>query len=428
MARNKPRKQKKQSDSIVYDTNSDVNFALNAIAEKRVGGAINIQGIGFQLLYACFKILRELDETSSERYIRLEGIEDIDDIRIDDNEYIQLKSSINDVDAGTFWNMGVLQNFFEVFVVNQNSKLRLVHNFNISKGKLKQLSENNLPNETVAFWEDKFKGSHIDITKINFSQFLDSIHFEKVSNSQLIDNSLKLLIEKFSLNTGTESQYLKALFYNVFHWSKERTAAIKYLDLMAAIQIVTDSFSKAPINPALKSNWIESVKFNEGSVEQGIGYYEGKAARPIHIAQNLPVRRKEWEEIISKALENFDVTVIKSSSGQGKSTLAWQTSQTFQNAGLSIYELNYCQEWENVAGIVDFIESRLKIGELPLIVIDGLNKTVSQYHGLIVKTAHLPVKYVITTREEDWYRYGLDTSKARMQIVDISLSMNAILT
>lgn len=34
----------------------------------------------------------------------------------------------------------------------------------------------------------------------------------------------------------------------------------------------------------------------------------------------------------------------------------------------------------------------------------------------------LPVKFLVTSREEDWYRYGADPSVIRLQTVDLSLS------
>lgn len=416
------RKSKIPATAIKYDANEELNLALNVIAKNRTGGAVNINGIGFQLLYSCFVVLNELDKTSLDKFIRVEGIEDIDVIHINNNEYLQLKSSINDFDAGTFWNLHILQNFLEVFTVNPKSKLRLIHNSKISKGKLKKLSENNLDNEAITYWKNKFIGANIDISSINFHQFLRSINFEKVSETSLFDRCIKILIEKYSINTGTEKQYLKALFFQVFYWSKERKV-VEYNDVLGSIQAVTDSFSKSPTNPAINNNWIEEVVFDATGTEHEIEYFEGKAAKPIHIAQNLPVSRKEWELKIKKAIQDFNLTVIKSSSGQGKSTLAWQVVRDLQNSGFSIYVLNYCEEWENVTHISDFIQTRLKIGKLPIIVIDGLNNMVSQYQELVSKVSQLPVKFLVTAREEDWYRYGMNNSKIRLHIIDIKLTI-----
>jgi len=129
--RKKQRIKRQQSDAnVTYSIDEDLNIALNNLAKKRVGGAINFRGIGFQLLYSCYTLLNELDSSNFSKSIRLEGIEDVDIITVDNNQYIQLKSSINTIDAGSFWKMGVLQNFLEAFKVNPNCNLKLVYNFN----------------------------------------------------------------------------------------------------------------------------------------------------------------------------------------------------------------------------------------------------------------------------------------------------------
>ncbi|NQX97589.1 MAG: hypothetical protein HRT73_06875 [Flavobacteriales bacterium] len=419
----KTRTLKKVSDPIKYDSNLDLNLALNTIAEKRTGGAVNIRGIGFQLSYACNKIVKELSSNDVGKSIRLEGIEDIDVIHIDNNEYFQLKSSINNLDAFTFWKLRIMQNFLDAYKANPNVKLYLIHNSNISKGKLSDLSNRNISEEILNFWKEKFTKASIEISDIDFEMFLKTIHFVKVSETNLINETLSLLTKRFSLNNGTEQQYLKALFYNVFNWSKERVE-VSFKDLNKVIQTVTDSFSKGPINPAIQNNWINPVDFDFQNIVQDLGYFDGKSARPEHIIWNLPVPRKEWEKKIGDSLQNYSVTVIKSSSGQGKSTLAWKSAKLLLDKGFSIYELNYCHKWENVAGIKDFLESRLKIGQLPVIVIDGLNSNLAGWKDLASQLAYLPIKLLVTTREEDWYRYGLDASKTSLKIIDIQLSIN----
>lgn len=417
-------KRQKSVGKNTYSVDENLNIALNNLAIKRTGGAINFRGVGFQLLYSCFTLLNELDSSNLLKSIRLEGIEDLDIIEIDNNQYIQLKSSINTIDAGSFWKMGVFQNFLEAFKINPNCNLKLVYNFKLTKGNFNDLVIKKITDRTVTFWKQKFEDSSIDISDIDFDFFIRNIDFIKVSEHYLIEGCNKYLFEKFNINLGTENQYLKALFYSSFNCSKERTS-ITYLDLKRIIQSVTDSFSKSPTNPAIENNWIQKIDFdsNDNSIVRD-EYYEGKAARPIHIVQNLPVKRDEWHNQILKAINECSVIVIKSSSGQGKSTLVWQTSFELKHKGYSVYELKYCNENNNIAGLFDFIKSRVQIGELPIIVIDGLNNILSKYYELIDITHNLPIKFLITTRQVDWYRYGLDLSKTSIKIIDISLSIS----
>lgn len=406
-----------------YAADSTINQALNLIASRRVGGALNLKGMGFQLVYACCKILQEVNSQNQNKEVRLEGIEDIDILEINHNEFIQIKSSRNPIDAGKFWEMGVLRNYFEVYKKNQNAQFRFVYNSSIASGKLKDLSKYNYSEELINHWRGKIEKDGNNLLGINFRDFLSKIKFEKTDEKSLLKNCTNILIKNHSINLGTERQFLIALFYSVFEWSKKRTI-IKYIDLEKVLQSVKDSFSKIPSNKAINYNWITPVSYIISSMQKEDGYFDGKAARPIHIAMGLPVKREKWENIIYKSIIEFDVTTIRSSSGQGKSTLAWQLAKTLQNSGFFIYQLNYCNDKANVEGIFDFIQSRLLIGQIPLIVVDGIDKSVQAWGILMNRIAELPVKVIVTSRQEDWYRYGLDASKSNLNIIDIELSIN----
>lgn len=71
-----------------------------------------------------------------------------------------------------------------------------------------------------------------------------------------------------------------------------------------------------------------------------------------------------------------------------------------------------------------FIQSRLRAGIIPIIIIDGLNEDVKEWAKLAEKAQILRgVKFVLTTREEDWFRYGkLKVSKLNLKAVNIELT------
>ncbi len=393
-----------------------LNKSLQTIKEQRDGGSIAIRGFNFQFLYACFQILQELSEEDNYS-ISLEGIEDIDILH--HNEFIQVKSSKNSIDASTFWNMGVLKNYFEVYQKDSKLNFRFVHNTTISNGNLKGIEKKKLDSKALKFWEDKIKQLD-DTDNINIQEFLQKITFEKVDKESMFIECKKLLLEKFDLNTGTEEQCLFSLLYYISQWS-EHSTTIRHLDVLQVVQSVKDASSKTPTNEAIKQNLITPISYDIDKNSTDMGYFDGKSAKPIHIALGLPVERKHWQTQVQESLEEYDVTVIKSSSGQGKSTLAWQTAYSLRKNGYSIYQLRNCNNFGNVEEIVDFIETRVKIGLTPLIVVDGLDQGVKEWDKLAERLFDLPVKIIVTTREEDWYRYGLDISKVNLKIVDIKL-------
>jgi hypothetical protein len=112
----------------------EITDNLEIILKKRNGGAVNFRGVHYQLLYACYLILQSFKKDSKTEFIQLEGIEDIDihtsQSITTDTEYIQLKSSVNKMDAGSFWELGVLQNFFEVYNENPDCRFKLIYNMN----------------------------------------------------------------------------------------------------------------------------------------------------------------------------------------------------------------------------------------------------------------------------------------------------------
>jgi hypothetical protein len=396
---------------------------LSTITDKRTGGAINITGITYQTLYATYMLLREFADKPNGGNIRLEGLEDIDldkgKLTLDGRELIQLKTSINSLDAAGFWGMDVLKNFLEVYRQNQNFEYRFVYNMPIAAGHLQRLIEGKLNDASREHWHEKIKCLKLYHKELKIEDFLSKITFEKTTAESLYKKSIELLLIKHGVNPGTEKQYLKSIFFNALEWSKER-AIVDQMLFNQTIQQVTDAFYKGPINAAVINGWITPVDF-KNSNSQNLDYFEGKAARPEHILQQLPARRHGWEKHIQEQLEKSDVVIIKSSSGQGKSTLAWQTAYNLLG-NYNLYQLHHAQQAEYIEPVVDFIKSRVQIGESPLIIVDGLDQQLQHWSSVVLRLAQLPVKFIVTTREEDWYTFSNDGSKINLQIVNISLS------
>ncbi len=317
---------------------------LAEVAKRRSGGQISIQGFIFQYKYAAWRVLdylyqnKEIDSS----YLRLEGVEDIDFIKISGMctriEFAQVKYSKNKIDAGMFWNLGILQNFAEVYLKYPNSIFRLVHNMDFSKGHLDYLvvfskKKDKVPTNTYKFWSDKFKEfqnlqeakikeakeknrdySHFnwDWSSFDLYDFLSRLIFEKVTEDSLDLKITHSIIKNYEISTGNEQQYILAL--NSFILNNSRLGAkLTYQDLTKLIESVRIDIAKGPINPAVQSRWLEAVDFNIGENKDLNSYFEGKAAKPFHIAAELPIQRKDWKEKIMKAFGDFDVTVIRAS-------------------------------------------------------------------------------------------------------------------
>ena len=415
-----------------YEVKSN-KVTLKDIEKKRTGGQIALTGFSYQLLYSCYMTLKFLDRGS--KLIKFEGIEDIDTYRtaINDNEeiqHIQLKSSENKQDASFF--ESILKNYLEVYLTDkQNNKryFKLVYDAEISKGNLSKLIVGKLNLESRKYWATKIEKIQTenldwDWIEFNFEDFLKQLKFEKISKKQLAIEIEKLFIDKYNVDTGNEKLFVNTLFYNVFHKAQKRES-ITYDDLMIFIQDTKDEISKGYHNPAY--HWIEKVDFDKlcgNKIDED--YFEGKKATPIHIANKLPIRRNDLETIIEETINNNIITIIKSSSGQGKTTLAWQVAYNLKNEYI-IYKLNWCRDSKEIDNISEYFNSRLKLGEKVLILLDNLDADLQEWNKLaqvLYRKLSINYKILITTREDDWYTYGGDQSNlSKLKIVDIYMDI-----
>jgi hypothetical protein len=418
---------------MVKPTEKDKVITAKSIEEKRNGGKIALLGFSYQLLYSCYMVLSFLDRDS--KFIKFEGIEDIDTYKTmtNDNEeiqHIQLKYSENKQDASFF--DSILKNYLEVYLTDKkNSKrfFKLVYDAEISKGNLNKLINGKMDLATKKFWDLKIKGiqndnSDWDWLEFNSEDFLKQLKFKKVPKKRIALEIERIFIDKYNVDTGNEKLFLNSLFYHVFHKAQKREL-IKYNDLIIFIQEIKDHISKGYHNPAY--HWIEKIDFDKlCSCKIDEDYFEGKKTTPIHIANKLPVRRNDLESIIEETIDNNIITIIKASSGQGKTTLAWQVAYNLQNEYV-IYQLKWCRDSKEIDNIVEYFNSRLKLGEKVLIVLDNLDADLQAWNKLVqllYEKLKINYKVLVTTREDDWYTYGGDQSNLhKLKIVDIYMNV-----
>lgn len=423
-------KKKKKKKVII---NKQKLKTLDEIQETRTGGQNALIGYDYQVLYSCYILLTFLDD--QDKMITLEGIEDVDTYSVDLNnkeniEHIQLKQSVNKQDASFL--KDILKNFIEVYLNDNNRKFKLVYDFTVADGNLKKIFNNNLDQKTYAYWQEiitRFKQENPNWNWIdfNFQVFLSHLFFENFKKNELAFKVEKLLIDNFDINTGNEKLFVNGLYVLCFNKMKNRENITLEL-LLRAIQDIKDNIAKGFQNPAYQ--WISRIDFDNitSSVFQNtFEYYDGKKAEPIDIINELPVRRLIIENEIISSIKNNVITVIKSSSGQGKTTLALQTAFNLKNE-YTIYKLTWCEDNKEISNMVEYFKSRIKVGEKPLIILDNLDVQLKEWDKLAqIMSEQLRVNYkiLITTREDDWKLYsGSQANLKSLNIVDIELTIN----
>lgn len=387
------------------------------ICKTRTGGQIALAGFTYQFLYSCFLILSEMDEKT---IFILEGVEDIDKVyvenSIENSKHIQLKYSIQKQDA-TFMK-DILKNFLEVYLIDKDRGFKLVYDFQVAKGNLDKLLRGKLDDKSNEYWKQKVN----EIKKENpawnwenfsFEHFISKLSFEKIRKIDLAKQIEGLLIKRYDILTDNLSLYANGLKVCCFE-KMTRGDSVNKNELDELILEIKTDISKGNHNPAYK--WIKKVDFDiEKNYEENFDYYEGKKPSYQDIAMKLPVDREIIEKEIKDSIIKNRITVIKASSGQGKTTLAFKTAYELRNE-YTIYQLLWCKDSKELDNIVSYIKSRVKMGEKPLIILDNLDSDFVEWNKLVQILQNkilINYKMIITTREDDWYNYGGDLSNIK---------------
>lgn len=396
---------------------------LAEIEVSRTGGQNALQGYSYQRLYSCFLFLTELNHNNE---IRCEGIEDIDvlDLVSGNRTYIQIKFS-QERQTASFMD-GILKNFLEVFFVNSESSFKLVYDFTVADGNLKKLFENNLDQTSKEFWLTKLNKICIENqwkTTENFLEhFLTSLRFENYPQDNLEQTITKELIKRCNINTSIQNIYINALNYFCLMAMKNRSI-VTFKNLSDLFISVQNDIEKGLHNPSL--SYFSQISFKiDSSTTRQIDYYEGKKAVLSDILYELPVRRTECEKEIEESIGKNTITVIKASSGQGKTTLAWQVCYNLRN-DYSCYQLSKCDEQEDIYYITDFIKTRISLGNKILLLLDNLNVRLKLWNELVQRLEQevsINYKVLVTTREDDWYTFSGELYNVRsLNVINIEL-------
>lgn len=393
-----------------------VKTSLKELEKSRTGGQIALSGFTYQFLYSSFLILSEVDKTTA---FLLEGIEDIDkykcEIKSNSITHIQLKYSTVKQDASFLTD--VLKNYLEAYLIDKTHSFKLVYDFDVSKGNLSKLFNDKLDDTSKKHWREKIDNIKASNSTWNwqgfsFEDFIGKLSFERVSKDQLTIEIEKLLIDKYEILNDNISLYANGI--NILCLEKmEKRESVNKFELDSIIQNIKDDINKGAENEAHK--WIKKIDFEASTVSDGESYFEGKKATPQDIAMKLPIRRVCLENEIAESIINNRVTVIKSSSGQGKTTIALQVAYNLSKE-YTIYQLLWCNDVKELDNIMQYFKNRIKLGEKPLVIIDNLDSQLVEWNKLaqlMQEDISYNYKLLLTSREDDWYNYAGNLSNVQ---------------
>ena len=118
--------------------NRKPKLTIKELEESRDGGQIALRGYSYQILYSCYLMVNNSDPNIS---FQLEGVEDIDCIQIRNEKnnitHIQLKYSSNKQRANFL--KDVLKNYLEAYLLDKNRLFKLIYDFPVADGHLKNI-------------------------------------------------------------------------------------------------------------------------------------------------------------------------------------------------------------------------------------------------------------------------------------------------
>jgi hypothetical protein len=400
-----------------------INSTIKQIEVSRTGGQIALAGFNYQLLYSCYLSLTCLDETIS---LKLEGVEDIDVLGVK-NRHIQVKQSENKKDA-SFMN-DVLKNFLEVYLVDKQRKFELVYDFEVAKGCFQRLIDKIVTAEDEKYWRTVIGKIQTNNPEWNwqdfdFHDFIGKLSFTNVKKARLIGELDTEIIKRCEITATNERLFINGLMSFCAEKMKNGER-VSVHDIDVLIQGIKDDISKGDKNPAV--HWVKKIDFDKVIPNQDDrSYFEGKKATPADVVSNFPVRRLAVEKQIEDSINENNITIIKSSSGQGKTTLAWQVAYNLRTE-YSIYQVVWCEDSKEVDNIIEYIKTRIRLGEKIILVFDNLDLQLKEWNFSAQRLSEeIPLlsqyRIVVTTREDDWYSYSGDLSVIRsLKVINIAL-------
>lgn len=84
-------------------------------------------------------------------------------------------------------------------------------------------------------------------------------------------------------------------------------------------------------------------------------------------------------------------------------------------------ELKVSEDLSKISHLVDYLKAKIRT-ECTLLVLDGLSKITQHWVELAQYLSELPIKILLTTREEDWQKYGTEIYKLSFSMPKIKLS------
>lgn len=396
------RRTKEVGDSVRTE---EISQELNTIFKARWHGAINIRGIRFQILYSLLCALSLYDEENLTASLCLEGIEDLDLIGFyKKDEFIQVKSS----DKSWKWNQlkKPLEGFLPVLRSDDSCNFVLAVNFSLTSD-IERLSKlQSLPSEERNRVEQKFNNlcAQVGYSKTESIILTHKLTILSVPESDIWQNLKIGFTENFGLGSEAVETYILTFVSKFLEWAKDRRS-INRLDLDNLRGTIGEALARETEFQAYGQGLINRITWSQD--EKPEDFFNGKGTRSGHIFAGLDIVRPTWLEKIDASLNASKICILRSSSGQGKSTLLYRYA--YKRASENIFVLRVAETSEQVELIRNYLQFRASLGLPILLLIDDVRWQTRLWALITQQCAALNIQVLVTIRDEDWHRFAQES-------------------
>lgn len=392
---------------------------LDEFLRARFHGADNIRGIRYQLLYSILAALDLCHPDEGVESVQLEGIEDIDLLGFNvGNRYVQVKTSKN---PWPFHGLkDPLEKFLETYREAPDSEFELVIGARLRPAVEQLANYNSLRANDRSSVDGHFAKlcEKLGATSEETEALLQRLTVTHLPEEELVASLRRGIVSTFGLSSPIVDVYLQSLLGHFLDWARNRRV-LRRNDLEDVHSRIQEAQARESEFQAYGKSLIGRISWDaDASVE---GFFDGKGARSGHIVAGVDMPRPKWLRKISVALTKAGVCVVRSSSGQGKSTLLYRYAhENWQHP--ATFELRLAETDEHVEMIRDYLRFRADVQLPTLILLDNAGARTCKWPEVARECAALDIPMLVSTRVEDWERYARP-SVANYEMVEPELDL-----
>lgn len=397
-----------------------VRKELDKLLKTRFHGAVNIRGIRYQMLYSILRAFDLYAEDNEASWIRLEGIEDVDllGLRLED-EYVQVKSSQHS------WNWSKLkepiQSFLHVYHADPRCRFVLAVDFQLRTDIARLAQIESLSRRERSRVERKFRNlcHQIGASTDEAHGLASRLIIVSLPEEQIWEQLRLTVADTFGLASEAVDIYISVLVAKFLDWAKDRKTVTR-TDLDSVRVAVGEALARETEFQAYGRGLIDRISWEPDA--NIIDFFDSKGTRSGHIAANVDVRRAAWLERIDRAVNSSKICILRSSSGQGKSTLLYRYAYE-QWPAENTFILQVAESPEHVELVRNYLRFRADLGLPVLLLIDNAGWRTRLWPFIAQECAALGIRVLVTVRNEDWHRFARE-SLTSYEILEPTLDLD----